>query len=204
MSTPDPVVVEHCVSFVRIWAETVLRQVKRVRLMRATFHRDHRNYERLEDWSPTETDLERNFRALWAEEHTLVWAAHQLEKWAQRLARERRQPSPERDATLAGVRNALEHLEDADFDEFHALAGEKSNRSLRGLPGSRIPITLGGELSFGLIDSRELEERALAIVRSIEDEMEQHALARYLAWRDEEEKEARALRRLSGDAVQDE
>jgi hypothetical protein len=183
-------------TFVRTWAEAVLREVERVREIRKKEATDSRNYERMEDWSPTQEDLERNFRSAWAEEHTLVWAAHQLEQWSQRLARERCQEPPEGDPVLRRVRNALEHLDDAEFEGFYAVPGEilsedasKSKRkskcdrnsSLRALPDSRLTIAVGGELAFGLIDAKELESRALAVVRGIENELEQDAIDRYLA-----------------------
>ena len=38
------------------------------------------------------------------------------------------------------------------------------------LPNKRLAIAAGGRLAFGLIDVKELEDRALAVVRSIEDE----------------------------------
>lgn len=173
---------DYCQFFVRIWAEAVLRQVDRVRAMRKKFHVDDRNYERLEEWSPTEEDLQRNFRSLWAEEHTLIWAAHQLERWGVRLAQERGGTPPERDDVLGNVRNALEHLDDVAFEDDHAVPGddEKKNWSLRKLPDRRLAISLGGDSALGLIDVHELEARALTAVNAIIDELEQAAVDWYL------------------------
>jgi hypothetical protein len=130
----------------------------------------------MEDWSPTELDLARNFRAQWAEEQTLVWAAHQVERWARRLAKERGEPAPPPDKVLANVRNALEHLDEAEFDDSYAVPGDRS-RSLRALPNGRLAIELGDRLAFGLIDVDELERRALAVVGAIEDELMESAAA---------------------------
>lgn len=58
--------------WVRVWAEAVLREVARVRDVRARAAENDRNYERMEDWSLTEEDLARDFREQWAQEHTLV------------------------------------------------------------------------------------------------------------------------------------
>jgi hypothetical protein len=55
-----------------MWAEAVMLQVERVRQIRRKADADSRAYERMEDWSPTELDPARNFRAQWAEEQTLV------------------------------------------------------------------------------------------------------------------------------------
>lgn len=171
---------EYCLSFVQTWAEAVLRQIDRARTMRKTFEVDGRNYDRSEDWSPTELDLERNFRSLWAEEHMLVWAAHQLEQWKVRLAEVRDQDAPERDEVLRSVRNALEHLADVDFYDGYAVPGEgKTNPSLRKLPDGRLEIALGGVRVFGLIDIHELEARALTVINTITDELEQAAAEWY-------------------------
>jgi hypothetical protein len=159
-----------CEVFYQMWAEAVVRQVKRVQEARKKSDRDCWAFEKMEDWSPTTIELAENFRALWAEEHTLVWAAYQLERWVQRLAEERGEEPPERDPVLADVRNALEHLDEAEFEGDNAIPGEGS-RSLRRLPDSRLAIQTGGRLAFGLIDVQELERRALGIVRKIEDRL---------------------------------
>jgi hypothetical protein len=169
-----------CKTFVQMWAEAMIRQVKRVKQLRIKAAKDGRSFERMEDWSPTTEDLAENSRAQWAEEQTLVWAAHQLARWAKRLAEERCQDLPEPDEVLSNLRNALEHLDEAEFtDEASfvkgAVPGEGSkNRSLRALPSSRLSISTPeglGPPAFGLIAVEELEQRAEAYVRRIEDEM---------------------------------
>jgi hypothetical protein len=165
---------EQSLMLVQAWAERVLRQVEQVRVLRKRNAQDGRNYERMEDWSPTQFDLDRNFRELWTAEHTMVWAAHQLERWSRRLAVERGQEPREYDQLLADVRNALEHLDEAEFTKDYAVPGDrKSNRSLRKLPDGRLPIDGGYGLAFGLIDREVLEQRALAMVCMVEDELHQ-------------------------------
>jgi hypothetical protein len=106
----------------------------------------------------------------------LVWAAYQVERWAQRLAEERGDDPPPRDEVLANVRNALEHLDEAEFEGSHAVPGLSGNRSLRKLPGERLPLFAGyNGLAFGLIDPGELERRALGVVATIEDELMERA-----------------------------
>lgn len=182
-----------CEMFVQMWAEAVIRQVGRVKELRAKAARDGRNYERMEEWSPELEDLAANARAQWAEEQTLVWAAHQLERWAKRLAEERGEDPPEADEVLAHLRNALEHLDEAEFTGevaphpggsgvriYHSLAGSavpgegRSNWSLRALPSGRLSIGTYeglGHQAFGLINVDELERRAEVYVRKIEDEL---------------------------------
>lgn len=152
-----------------------MRQVERVREVRKTARSLGRAYERMEDWSPDTLDLARNFREQWAEEQTLVWAAHQLERWAHRLAEERGEEPPPRDEVLADLRNALEHLDEAKFEVGRAVPGAQS-WSLRKLPGSQLPIeTYDDGLAFRLIDVSELESRALGVVRTVEDELIEEA-----------------------------
>jgi hypothetical protein len=167
---------ELCRTFVQMWAEAVIRQVKRVQELRVKAAKDGRNFERMEDWSPTAEDLAANFRAQWTEEQTLVWAACQLQRWATRLADERDQEPPQGDEVLTALRNALEHLDEAEFTWDAAIPGHetKKNRSLRALPSSRIGLYTSeglGPPAFGLIDVPDLEARALALVRSIDDEL---------------------------------
>ena len=128
----------------------------------------------MEDWSPTELDLAQSFRAQWAEEQALVWAAHQVERWARRLAKERGEDPPPPDQVLADLRNALEHLDEAEFKDSHAVPGDRS-RSLKALPGGQLLIATGDGLAFGLIDVNELEGRALGVVAAVEDELMQQA-----------------------------
>lgn len=107
---------EHlCRRFVRMWAEAVLRQVERVRELRVKAAKDGRSYERM-DGGPTTERLDANSRALWTEEHSLVWTAYQLERWVKRLAEVRFDEPPEMDRVLQTLRHALEHLDAAEFD----------------------------------------------------------------------------------------
>ena len=131
----------------------------------------------MEDWSPTEADLMRNFRSQWAEEHTLVLAAHQVERWAARLAKQRGQEPPPRDRKLADLRNALEHLDEAEFQEGLAVPGDKKSQALKALPGSQLALVTGHRRAFGLIDVEELEARALGAVSAVEDELTEEAAA---------------------------
>ena len=152
-----------------------MRQVKHVRQMREKAARDGRVYERMgPELGPDEIDLARNARQLWADEQALVWAAHQLERWTRRLALERDQEPPPRDRVLADLRNALEHLDEADFDGGAAVPGEGS-RSLAALPGGRLSLRSGSGLAFGLIEVGELERRALALVEAVEEELMEKA-----------------------------
>lgn len=164
----------YCRVFLQVWAEAVVSQVKRLRQTRAEAAKRGRAHERMRGPGPDELDLQQDFRTLWFEEQTLVWAAHQVERWSRRLAVERGEEPKPRDEMLANLRNALEHLDEAEFDG-HDAVPESAKDSLARLPDGRIFIATGHQRAFGLIDVDELELRALAAVQGIEDELMQEA-----------------------------
>jgi hypothetical protein len=156
---------------VLMWAEAVVRQVDRVRQQRKKDGADFHSYDQ-ELGAPMTYEVRRNFRTTQAEEHTLIWAARQLEKWTQRWAIERDRTPADPDPVLADVRNAMEHLYEAAFDE-HAVAVPGpfgSNRSLRKLPYGSVPRGVGNRLA-GRLAVDDLEERALAMVNKVETEI---------------------------------
>jgi len=166
-------------ALVDVWVEEVRRLVPEVRAVREKYDRDSRAMDRNDSWPQlTEHDMFTNWRRLWAAQHHLVWAAHQLERWVARLARERRMKVPKPDPVLADLRNALEHLDEADLDEFTATASSNPARtkSLRKLPGGQLLIGTSGNPRrlFDLIDSAEIEQRAWAVTTST-DRLEQEA-----------------------------
>lgn len=161
-----------CVTFVRAWAESALRQVERLREISARAATLNRQLDR--DWdAELESTLEPLWRQNWTEAHSLVWALHQLERWATRLASERGVEPKEADPQLRDLRNALEHLDEAVLEKGHlAEAGDdtRANRSLRRLAGGSLSIATGGRL-FGLLNLDDLE----SIARDHFDRMEQEA-----------------------------
>ena len=146
------------VTMVHAWSEFVLRQVGRVRDVGRESARLSRQLDR--EWDRDLDEVARGvWRQRWTEEHALVWAAYQLDQWARRLAKERGEEMPEEDVLLRNARNAVEHLDEALFDEEHiAEPGDvlKKNRSLRDLPGGRLTIATGGKL-FDNLELGELE-----------------------------------------------
>lgn len=141
-------------TFVRAWGESVLRQVDRVHQVSQEAARLNRQLDR--DWDPdTDEVLSGVWRQYWTEGHTLVWATYQLEQWVARLATERGE-APQTYTLLKGVRNALEHLDQARLIDHVADPGEKGNSSLRRLPGGRLLIATGGDKLFGFLTLTEL------------------------------------------------
>ncbi|WP_327074418.1 hypothetical protein OG196_31745 [Kitasatospora purpeofusca] len=176
---------ETALQFVRIWGEAVLRQAERARAVRERSAREWRQFDYMEDWSPTSEELDTTFREQWAEEHTLVWTAHQLERWEGRLRKERGEAPVEPDELLKNVRDALEHLDEVDFRAGSAVppdaaGGGVTGKALRRLPGEQLWIALADGSSFEGVAPETVEAHALAVVRSIEEHLEQTAVDRYL------------------------
>jgi hypothetical protein len=158
--TPAVTAVE---TFIDVWAGEVRRRVPEVQQLRDRYERMDRAVAHADAPMLSEEDVYEAWQQLWAAQHHLVWAAYQLERWVARLARETHQQAPAADPVLADLRHALEHLDEAEFDEQGATPGARS-RSLRALPGGRLDIGPGTtRRMFDLVDDADLERRALAI-----------------------------------------
>ena len=162
-------------TFADLWVDEVRRLVRQEREIRQKYEWSNWAVERNEEWSPQERDLHELFGRMWTAQHHLVWAAHQLERWQRRLARERGLPEPAADAVLADLRNALEHLDEAVLGQPDTVAAGENpsqNRSLRRLPGSELHVGPSGTLLFHLVDPKEIEKRAFALTTASDREME--------------------------------
>lgn len=86
----------------------------------------------------------------------------------------RRQKRPKLDARLADLRDALEHLDEAELADGYAVAKPegRATRSLRKLPNARILIGWNSGLLFDNISAEEIEERALAAFNSVKPELD--------------------------------
>lgn len=143
-----------------------------------------RAYDQMEPGGPTENTLAALFRERRVEEHALVWAAHQLERWTTRLAEERGETPPEPEPWLRNVRNALEHLDETNLQESYAvpdeLRGPKNGGSLARLDNERLPLFLGGPQLFGSIDPVKLEAAARRELQKVNDRLMARAEALWL------------------------
>lgn len=157
---------------VHVWTETTLRHVERVRSAREEYSVLSRDLDR--EWDDAlAARLSIQWRRLWAEEHELIWAAHQLEKWVDRCSLEQGKNAPPRNRALTDMRNALEHLVEADLsEESVAAAGDgQRNRSLRRLPGERIHLATGGRKLFETLELDEIDSYARVHLAAVEAEL---------------------------------
>lgn len=167
--------------FARTWAERLQTQLPVVRAASEKLHSIDRQIEYGEEWSPSESDYELAFRALWAECVLTVWIADGLQRWLVCLADELGEKHQAEIPELQKLRNALVHLDEAAFDETGAHAGEnekkKKNWSLRDLPGGRLLIQSWSPQSplFDLIDVDKLDALAGVLLDRLERELDSMA-----------------------------
>lgn len=163
------------VTLVHAWSESVLQQVERVRAVRQEYAPISRQLDR--EWDDALADqLSVIWRRSWTEEHTLVWSMHQLDRWVRRLAQERGEEPPPENQLLTDLRNTLEHLDEAIFDEDDVAepgVDRTKNRSLRRLPGGKFYIATGGVRVFGTVALDEVEQAARDHLTRLEDEADQ-------------------------------
>lgn len=170
--------------FTQRWADGTLRQAARLReaLRRAT-NLDWM-YERMKDPTLTEWDIAEKVDEVWVEQHLLMVSAQQFEKWARRMAEARGEVRPEEDRLMRLLRNSLEHLDEAELNDSEALPGPSGNRSLRDLPGSRLPlgVTLGTDkiMVCDLVELDEIENNCRQLANAILDEIERPAIDAYI------------------------
>ncbi|MEH0402911.1 hypothetical protein ACFY7V_03730 [[Kitasatospora] papulosa] len=170
--------------FVRVWAEAVIRQAIRTREVRKRSELDDLAWERNDNWTLTASDLDSNWRRLWAEEHTLVWSAYQLERWQARLAKERGVAAPEENEPLRRARNALEHLDELHLEDYAAtVPADVSPKAARRMAISGFPeqmLSFTGSVAAEVLDPETLDREAMKVVGAIEDELDERAAAAYL------------------------
>ena len=177
-----------CQVFVDVWGEEVRRRIPHVRELRQQHQQDIRNSERLEDWSPTDHDLYVSSTELWAAEHLLLVAAHQLDRWASIRAVELAGTDSTRNETLRLLRNALEHASESEYspDSYSLIPESPRDRSLSKLTGSSIRVgSGGGSKLFGHLSLDELEQLASNVTTHIDYLIEAGDAAAYELAQDE-------------------
>lgn len=127
----------------------------------------------------------------WTEGHLLVLAAHQLDRWARRLdevSRSHVEEAPVENKLLNDLRNALEHLHEAGFEDgvpTRPLSDRNRRRwaleELPHHPGSGTHDDENGHLlALGLLDLDHIEQTARRIANEIIEEIEAPAVDAYL------------------------
>jgi hypothetical protein len=119
--------------------------------------------DKMEDWSPDQRELPPALEQVWVRGYKLIMSTYQMERFLQAhrtLNGEQKQPKRYED-----LRNALEHLDDAQFTELIAMKrpSDTRKRSIEKLPGQQLFLgfrTTSTEHAFGLVNLADLTKRA--------------------------------------------
>jgi hypothetical protein len=164
----------------RGWAEASMRLLQEASAMRKEYRALDRAYERMDIEGLSESDLLDKIRRIWIAESMLVHAASSLEIWMAKLYRTRRRKPRPQVAYLRQLRNALEHLEEADFDDEGWIAtartAQGARRGIGALPEAKLEVGLGPDgLLFGVIAPAELHSLVDDLVRELDRELDEYA-----------------------------
>jgi hypothetical protein len=163
----------------RGWAEASTRLLGESAELRRTYRALSRAYDRMDGDGISEVDLIAKIREIWITESMLVHAASNLEVWIAKLYRVRRRRVPRPIRHLKQLRNALEHLEEASFDDESGVATARTQQATRSgigaLPGAQLQVGLGGDgLLFGVISPDELHTLVGGLVADLDGELDEH------------------------------
>ncbi|MBB4931358.1 hypothetical protein F4561_002178 [Lipingzhangella halophila] len=154
---------EFAASMVHTWAEAVVRQADRLDALLAYLDNDGRHHEYMDD-----SDLLQDFRQAWAESHQMVSASYQLERWRGRQHTLRTgEKAPVTDMKLKHLRDALEHLDEADIQQGRAVSDERSLHKIGGLD-----LEVGSRWLFDHVSIDDLKRDARERAAAAEAELE--------------------------------
>ena len=157
---------DHALLFARTWAERLTAELPAAIHASQRLVDDDRAFERMEDWSPSEDDVALSFRRMWAANAAVVWTGYQAQRWVRRLARELGEEPPAEVPFLKSLRDALEHLDSALFDDTGTAVTDPVDTRQTGLKkigGLRVQSWAPGEPLFALVDVDELRRLSAAL-----------------------------------------
>lgn len=152
----------HADMMASLWCRTVLDDAHIY--YQAARHASWANWaiERMEDWSPTETEFQRCVQELWTVGCRLLVSAHLAQQWVIRA-----DPTVEEIDGLRTARNSIEHLSEATFNEDHTTATSTGPRDKKGrakrawsiddLPEGKLLLGLGRTPLTRVFDAVDLE-----------------------------------------------
>lgn len=127
--------------------------------------------------------LDKAFRTKWTADATVIWTARHVDRWTAKLAQLTGQPEPVPVPALRTLRNALEHLDEAVFDEDeddgYATVPPTATRkkfALADLPNGRLLVGTEAVAKFyGLIEVDALRELASTLTARLDGLMDELA-----------------------------
>jgi hypothetical protein len=136
--------------------------------------------DKMEEWSPSERDLPPALEQVWVRGYKLIMSTYQMERWLQAY----RRLNGEQDQTrrYEELRNALEHLDEAQFTQLIAVrpasdTGKRKKWAIDELPGRQLflgfhPSSTGD--AFGIVNLAEVTKRAREHAYVDSDDLAKH------------------------------
>lgn len=118
---------DNALMFALAWGERLSAELPKAIQASREFAEAVRAYDRGDEWGLGDDSLAEGFRGMWTANATVVWTASQVERWLVRLAREAGDAEPEPVPDLKSLRDALEHLDEAVFDDNDYAHADRSD-----------------------------------------------------------------------------
>lgn len=163
------------------WADSTRRMLEMSKERRKTYFSLCHMYERMDGDGITTDSVEAAMRDVWSTDCLLILSAANLETWIAKLYRVRSRKAPKPHPNLAHLRNAIEHLEEAELDNESSTAFPRTRQSrargIGALPGQELLIGLTGDGKlFGVISHDELEALAMSLLDELDAELQAYAM----------------------------
>lgn len=161
------------------WAAQTSELLALAKQRRKTFRAVDNMYERNDGDGITAEAVGEALRSAWTTETLLVFSASQLEIWTAKLYRARQRRAAPPHPHLTALRNALAHLEEADFDDENWIATPRKAVSAKcgigALPDAELFIGLSGDGKlFGVLTHSELEALVERLLGELAQELDDY------------------------------
>lgn len=164
----------------RSWADATLELLAKSREKRRRYVVLDKSYERMDVEGLAWEDVQKALRDVWSTDCLLILSSSNLEVWVRKLYQARRRKAPKQLANLKRLRNAIEHLDEANLDEMTWTATARTTAALKSgigaLPNQELAIGLTGDgLLFGVISHEELETLVSGLLDELWQELDEYA-----------------------------
>ncbi|MEW1706976.1 hypothetical protein AB0230_07015 [Microbacterium sp. NPDC089190] len=164
----------------RSWADSTFEMLELSRKRRRDYRWVSRSYDRMDGDAVDLARLQRAIREVWSTDCLLIISAANLEAWTRKLYRARRRREPKPLENLKRLRNAIEHLDEADIDEETWIATARNPRALKSgigaLPNQKLGIGVSGDgLLFGVMSYEDLENLVNGLLGELSQELDDYA-----------------------------
>lgn len=164
----------------RSWADSTFEMLELSRKRRSNYHWISKAYDRMDGDAVDLAMLQRSIREVWSTDCLLIISAANLEAWTRKLYRSRRRREPEPIENLKRLRNAIEHLDEADIDEETWTATARTSKAVKSgigaLPNQKLGVGVSGDgLLFGVMSHDDLEKLVNGLLDELSQELDDYA-----------------------------